>query len=230
MRQNVARPRPVSVRNETAERAAIHVPLRFTLFAAVRACGALAFILGLEVLFTPFYAAKRNHQIETFHSIWNQAFWSRQEFRNCAHVQAEAPVFEHWYHTFYRPPALQGKTPAQIRRGMPVMPLTAELQRLIPKGRLPITAGQIPFMRKVETTADVNLLNETWAVGLKWIGEHVCATVNTAEEALTFWHKQDAERDWQLLKTRQFRLNETVQPLLPAFRRNPARCREYLPD
>jgi transposase-like protein len=189
----------------------------------------LCLFCGLEVLFTPFYEAKRNHQIETFHSIWNQAFWSRQEFRNCAHVQAEVPLFEHWYHTVYRPPALQGKTPAQIRRGVPILRLTAELQRLIPSGRLPITAGQIHFMRKVETTGDVNLLNETWAVGSKWIGEYVCATVNTAEETLTFWHKRDAESDWQLLKTRQFRLKETVQPLLPAFRRNRARCREYLP-
>lgn len=168
--------------------------------------------------------------MESFHSIWNQAFWSRQEFRNCAHVQAEVPLFEHWYHTVYRPPALQGQTPAQIRRGVPILRLTAELQRLIPRGRLPITTGQIHFMRKVETTGDVNLLNETWAVGPKWIGEYVCATVSTAEEALTFWHKQDPESDWQLLKTRQFRLKETVQPLLPAFRRNRARCREYLPS
>jgi len=84
-------------------------------------------------------------------------------------------------------------------------------------------------MRKVETTGKIELLNQSWSVGQKWIGEYVRATINTAEQVLTFWHKPDPEHDWRLLKTRQFRLKETVEPLLPAFRRNRARCREYLP-
>jgi hypothetical protein len=44
--------------------------------------------------------------------------------------------------------------------------------------------------------------------------EHICATINTAEQVLTLWHTRDAESDWRLLKTRSFRLKETVQPLL----------------
>ena len=51
---------------------------------------------GIEPLFTPFYEPQRNYQVETFHSLWDQAFWSRQEFRNRAHVQAEVPLFERW--------------------------------------------------------------------------------------------------------------------------------------
>jgi len=185
---------------------------------------------GIEPLFTPFYEAKRNHQIETFHSIWDKAFWSRHEFRDCADVQGEAPLFEHWYHHVYRPPALHGKTPAQMRRGVSMVRLTRELQQLIPDGRLPITAGRIHFMRKVQATGEIDLLNETWLVGQKWIGEYVRATINTAEQALTFWHKPDTKSDWQLLKTRRFRLKESVQVLLPAFRRNRTRCPDYMPD
>ena len=184
---------------------------------------------GIEPLFTPFYEAKRNYQIESFHSLWDASFWSRQEFRNCVHVQTEIPLFERWYHAVYRPPALQGKTPNQMRRGVPIVCLDPTLRRLIPAGRLPITAGWIHFMRKVETTGEIELLNETWLVGQKWIGEYVRASIDTAEQVLTIWHKPDTESDWRLLKTRQFRLKETVQPLLPAFRRNRARCREYLP-
>ncbi len=190
----------------------------------------LCLFCGIELLFTPFYEAKRNHQIETFHSIWDKAFWSRHEFRDCADVQAESSLFERWYHHVYRPPALHGKTPAQIRRGVSIVRLTRELQQLIPDGRLPITAGRIHFMRKVQTTDEIDLLNETWLVGQKWIGEYVRATINTAEQVLTFWHKPDATSDWRLLKTRQFHLKEPVQPLLPAFRRNRTRCLDYLPD
>jgi hypothetical protein len=66
------------------------------------------------VIFTPFYDAKRNYQIETFHSLWNASFWSRTEFTGLLHVQSEISLFVCWYHTLYRPPALHGKTPAQM--------------------------------------------------------------------------------------------------------------------
>ncbi len=189
----------------------------------------LCLFCGIEPIFTPFYEAKRNYQIETFHSVWVAGFWSRAEFTGLAHVQAEAPTFARWYHTVYQPPALQGKTPAQMRYGVPIRRLTADLQRCIPSGRLPITAGRIHFMRKVDTTGHIEFLNETWLVGSKWVGEYVRATVSTAQQTLTVWHQADAEADWQLLKTRQFQLKEPVHTVLPSFRRNGPRCRDYWP-
>ncbi len=185
---------------------------------------------GIEPLFIPYYEAQRNFQIETFHSLWTQGFWSRHEFRDRADVQSETPLFERWYHTVYRPPALEGRSPAEMRRGAAIVRLTAELQRLIPDGRLPITAGRIHFRRKVEPTGEVELLNETWLIGPQWIGEYIHATIDTAEQVLTFWHRRDAESDWRLIKTRTYRLKEPVQPLRPAFRRKCTRCPDYLPD
>jgi len=125
---------------------------------------------GIEPVFIPVYEAKRNYQIETFHSLWDAAFWSRYTFRNLAHVQTEAPLFARWYHTRYRPPALCGKTPADMRRGVPIVRLIADLRRLIPEGRLPITAGRVHFMRKVDHAGSIALLNESWPVGRRWIG------------------------------------------------------------
>jgi len=122
-----------------------------------------------------------------------------------------------------------GQDARQMRHGAAVMRLTADLRRLIPGGRLPITAGRIHFRRKVQTSGDIELLNETWFIGQPWIGEYIHATINTAERVLTFWHKRDAENEWRLIKTRQYRLKEPAQLLLPAFRRNCARCRDYLP-
>jgi putative transposase len=190
----------------------------------------LCLFCGIEPVFTPFYEAKRNYQIETFHSLWVKAFWSRHEFRHLGEVLAELPLFERWYAQHYRPPMLRGKTSTQMRQGVLLVRLTRELQRLIPTGRLPITAGRIHFMRKVQPTGEIELLNETWLVGEKWIGEYVRATINTQGQVLTIWHKADEASEWHLLKTRQFRLQEAVQPLLPAFRRNRTRCLDYLPD
>ncbi len=189
----------------------------------------LCLFCGVEVLFIPFYEPKRNYQIETFHSLWAQAFWSRQEFRDRTHVQREVPLFEQWYHTRYRPPQLNGHTPAQMRQGAKVVCLTPRQQGLIPLQRLPVTVGRVHFMRKVDPKGQIELLNEPWLLGARWIGEYVRATIDTAEQQISFWHQTDATRDWRLLKTRQFRLSETVQPLRPEFRRKCTRCREYWP-
>lgn len=189
----------------------------------------LCLFCGIEPLFPPFYDPKRNHQIETFHSLWHQAFWSRQTFRNCEHVQTELPFFAAWYHHHYHPPVLHGKTPAQMRRGVVVVGLTRGMCRLIPLARLPITAGRIHFMRKVDSTGRIELLNEPWTIGRNWSGEYVRATINTAEQSITFWHKASDTSPWHLLKRRQFRFKEPVVPVLPEFQRNRTRCCEYLP-
>jgi hypothetical protein len=117
-----------------------------------------------------------------------------------------------------------------MRRGILIQRLTPDLQRLIPQERLPITAGRVHIMRKVDTAGQVSFLNETWSVGSKWMGEYVRATINTAKQMVTFWHQAEAQADWHLIKTRQFRLKESVHDLLPAFRRKCTRCRDCWPD
>lgn len=189
----------------------------------------LCLFCGIEPFFTPIYEAKRNYQIETFHGLWVQGFWSRYKFASRAQVDQEAPLFARWYHTVYRPPALDGYTPAQMRRGVPIKRLTPELQRLIPPDRLPLTAGRVHIMRKVDSVGQVSFLNEIWPVGLKWTGEYVRATINTAQQSVTFWHQAETQADWHLIKTRQFRLKESVHDLLPAFRRKCTRCRDCWP-
>jgi len=190
----------------------------------------LCLFCGIEPIFTPFYDAKRNWQVETFHSLWLQLFWNRHMFRDLAHVQRLTPAFRTWYHTHYRPPALEGLTPDQVRQGARVRWLTPELQQLIPAGRLPITAGRIHFMRKVTGDGLIHLLNEPWPVERKLAGEYVRATINLAEQRLTIWRQTDADGPWQRLKSRQFRLKEPVHDLLPAFRQKCARCLDYYPD
>jgi putative transposase len=71
---------------------------------------------GIEPLFIPAYEPKRNHQIETFHSLWLQGFWSKTRFRSLAHVQCDSPLFVHWYLTAYvLPPPLHQPLVAKRR-------------------------------------------------------------------------------------------------------------------
>jgi hypothetical protein len=189
----------------------------------------LCLFCGIEPLFTPYYEPKRNYQIESFHSLWVRSFWSRHEFGTIKEVEAETPLFWRWYMQHYEPPALSGQTPAQARRSARVQVLNAALRRVIPAGRVPLTAGRIHFVRKVDPSGALDVLNEVWRLGLKWSGEYVRATINTAEQTISFWHQASAEAPWQLLKTRRFQIEETVHALRPEFRRNCTRCRDCLP-
>ena len=184
----------------------------------------------VEPFFTPIYEAKRNHQIETFHSLWVAGFWSRYEFSSCAEVRSELPLFLRWYRSEYRPPALEGKTVAQVRRGFHPSTPTSPLPKLIPEGRLPLCAGRIHVMRQVDPQGTVAVFNETWTIGKRWMGEYVRATIDTARQQLSFWHRPDEDADWRCLKTRLFRIRETVHNVVPAFRRKSKRCLDCLPS
>jgi len=190
----------------------------------------LCLFCGVEPWFIPVYDAKRNYQVETFHSLWVKGFWSRQRFRDLAHVQREAPTFWHWYHYHYRPPSLEGRTPAQMRHGVAVRRLTPDLQHLIPAGRLPVTSGRVHLLRRVNDAGQVQLLNETWPIGDKWIGHYIRTTINTREQKITFWHQPEADARWRLIQTRKFPIEETVHALLPEFRYTRARCLGHWPD
>jgi hypothetical protein len=190
----------------------------------------LCLFCGVEPLFTPYYDARRNYQIETFHSLWLRFFWSRHPFRDLAQVRRLTPGFRRWWQAHYRPPALDGLTPNQVRHNAQLRWLTPQLRQRIPTGRLPLMAGRIHFMRKVTSEGLIHLLNEPWPVDRRLAGEYVRATVNVAAQRLTIWRQSDADSPWRRLKTRQFRLKEPVHDLLPAFRHKCARCLDYFPD
>jgi putative transposase len=168
---------------------------------------------GIDPLFTPDYEPKRNHQSETFHSLWLQGFWSKTRFRSLAHVQRESPLFVHWYHTAYVLPPPLRQTPAQVRADFVPFLLSPALQPLIPAGRLPLTGGYLPFMRKGDPQGAVRLLNDTSSVGRRWSGLYVRVTINTAAQRLSIWHQPSAPADWRCLKTFTFRIKEALHPL-----------------
>lgn len=189
----------------------------------------LCLFCGVEPLFIPEYEAKRNYQIETFHGLWCRGFWSRCLFRSLTYVQTQIPTFTTWYQTEYLPPALQGRTPQQMRVGVKPFSLTAALRQLIPAGRLPITAGRIHVIRKVDSQGFLTMFNETWSVHKRWGGEYVWAVIDTSNQQVDFWHLPEAAADWIHIKSRAFHLQEPIHQLLPEFYRNRKRCREHLP-
>jgi hypothetical protein len=193
--------------------------------AVVRLC----LYVGVEPLFIPFYEAKRNHWVEGFHALWVSAFWSRYRFDDLGHVQREVKKFLRWYWTRYHPPSLAGKTPSQMREGSRPVLLTPERRRLIPEP-LPVTAGFIHFVRRVDVEGRIVVLNQAWTVGRRWAGRYVWARIETESQAMTIWHRKDSDAAWRQIKDVRFPIAETVHRLKPAFRRNCSRCPDHWPD
>lgn len=183
----------------------------------------------VEPMFIPYYEAKRNHWIETFHSLWVQAFWNRHEFTSLAEIGEQEGLFLNWYETEYRPPALEGRTPAERREGYTVSAWRTSSLEQIPRTRLPLTAGRIHVMRKVTALGTVSLLNESWFVGKHWIGHYVRATIRTADQKIAFWTKSDSDGTWHHIKTLEFRIGESVVGVRARFRRKSERCLDRLP-
>lgn len=178
----------------------------------------LCLFVGVEVVFIPFYSPRKNADIESFNSDWDQAFWQRERFRDLAHVQGESPIFERWYRTRYEPPALQGLTPTEARMDFTPRLVAADFAWHLVEDRLPLTAGQVHFIRLVNSRGQIKILNELWTVNEKLGGEYVWATISTTEQRLRIYHQEAPKSARQLVTEYECEIAEEVQELAPAYR------------
>jgi putative transposase len=182
----------------------------------------LCLYVGIEPIFIPFYEAKRNELVEFVNGLWQRAFWKRRCFRSLKDVQRRNPEFERWYRLDYVPPAFINQTPAQMARQDSGVRLTAAQARSIPS-HLPITAGRVHFIRRVDAHGEINILNEQWRVGRRRAGQYVWATITTDRQRLDIYYRRSAQHPVRHLKSWRYALREAVVPLRPEFRRRARR-------
>lgn len=176
----------------------------------------LCLYLGIELIFLPVAEPDRNGEVEELNGLWSRAFWQRQRFSSFRQVQRASPRFVQWYATCYAPPALAGKTPTQAQRAEHPRRLTPAQVRRLPD-TLPITAGRIHFIRRVQTDGTIAFLSETWRVGRRFAGRYVWATITTHRHRLDIWYQRSAQSDWRLIKRFAYPLPEPVKRRKPEF-------------
>jgi putative transposase len=186
----------------------------------------LCLYLGIEPIFIPVGEPNRNGLVERLNGLWSQSFFKRRRFRSVAHVTRSGPEFEDWYATRYEPPALFGKSPAQIHLQVVRQRLTGRQIRALPE-ELPITAGRVHFIRRVSSTGEIALLNETWPVGRRLAHQYVWATVSTHEQRLEIYHRRTSQARVRRVKTFKYQLPERVRPLCAEFKRLYSRRRMF---
>ncbi len=178
----------------------------------------LCLYVGIELVFLPVAEPERNGEVEQLNHLWSYAFWERRHFHSFAQVHRTSPEFVRWYMTDYAPPALAEQTPRAAQRTEPRRRLTAWQAAHLPTP-LPITAGRVHFIRKVQPDGTILLLNETWRVGKRLAGKYVWATITTHRRRLDIWYQRSAQADWQLLKSFAYDLPETIARRKPEFAR-----------
>jgi transposase len=177
----------------------------------------LCLYLGIELIFLPVAEPERNGEVEELNGLWSRAFWQRQRFSAFCHVYRASPRFVQWYMRCYAPPALAGQTPAQAQRTEHPKRLTPRQVRRLPEP-LPITAGRIHFIRRVQADGTIAFLSETWRVGRRFAGRYVWATITTHRQRLDIWYQRSAQADWRLIKSFAYLLPEQVKRRKPDFR------------
>jgi hypothetical protein len=126
--------------------------------------------------------------VESVHGLWARSFWGRHHFRSFPQVLRKGPQFTEWYAHHYCLPGLQGLTPAQAQKQAERRRLTKAQTRAGP-APLPVTAGRLPFIRRVWPTGEIGFLGEPWKVSKRLVGHYVWATVVT--------DAQQVEIDWR---------------------------------
>lgn len=177
----------------------------------------LCLYVGVEPIFIPVAEPEWNGLVEGMHSLWSKSFWRRRRFRSLAHAQRVAPEFEAWYKDEYLPTLPKGGNNSK-QTARPPMRLTAQQVRALP-AHLPITAGRIHFIRRVDPDGNIEVLNEIWHVHKRLAGQYVWATITTHRQRLSIYYRRAANQPVRLVKTYQYALPESVVPLQPEFKR-----------
>ena len=176
----------------------------------------LALYVGVQPVFSPFYHPQSNAFVERFHQDYSDFVWIKEHLEDLAAVHQRSAFFFPNYRNSHHHSALGGRSPLEIHRSVPARKLPFGFS---PPNPLPITAGQVHFLRAVDHKSNVLILNKVWAAGLGAPDQGVWATLTLKPGNATL-RIYDAAPDAQkrrCLAEHPFPLKEPVMPLLSQF-------------
>lgn len=177
----------------------------------------LALYLGIEVLFIPPGEPKRNSIVERVNGIWAQSFWGKNHFTSRRDLLRKSQKFLDWYET-YSPPSLHGLTVKQAAGLQKAPKLLRRQSAQIPR-QLPLTAGRVHFIRKVDEQGEISILKEQWKVSKSLSGNYVWATIDLSKKELFIYHRRSLRGQARLVRHYIYELDEQVQSLSSEFKR-----------
>ena len=177
----------------------------------------LALLVGIQPVFSPIYHPQSNAYVERFHQDYSNFVWKKVPLSDLTDVRRRSGLFFPNYRRSQHHSELDGKSPQQIHFHSAARQLPIGF--CIPK-KLPISEGQVHFMRPVAKDHQVLILNKNWEVKLAEADQGVWATLFLTPKCATL-RIYDAAPDVpgrQCLAEHPFPLKEPVVPLQKVFK------------
>ena len=191
---------------------------RYVLGQVLRLC----LYVGTELVFSPHYHPESNGRVERFHQDYNANVWHRRTLADLAAINQAGEAFFADYRHSRHARRIAEQAPHEIHHAQPIALLPRGFSR--PSGKVPLTEGQVHFMRRVSEANTISVLNVAWSVPQAEIGHGVWATVAFGQPDQAWLRIYDRAPDAlsrRCLIKHRFSLKEPVHPLGPVFQRTP---------
>jgi hypothetical protein len=174
--------------------------------------------VGTQLIYSPVYHPESNAYIERFHQEYNRHVWDKLDLPDFQAVQTQAPLFFAAYRHSQHHSALRGASPADLHLAQPFRPLPDPLT--LPP-RLPLTVGQVHFIRRVESQHSIRVLNVDWTVpALPDQGVWATLSFRSQRATLAIFDTAPGFPHRRCLALHPFPLQEPVVPLHACFSRS----------
>ena len=195
-------PRYLQVDNEGAFRGGLHHPRSFG--KLIRFC----LNLGVQLIFIPYNEPWRNGHIESLNGRFQKYVWARNRFKDLSGLRIESKKFEN-NHNEYQTYRIDNFRKTKDR-SFTIIYLPKDFF-FDAQEKLPITTGLVHFIRRVDEDGEITLLNESFKIDKKYSFEYVWAVINTREQSLSFFHKEDKNSAKELIEKRTYEIREPIK-------------------
>lgn len=178
--------------------------------------------VGTQLVYSPFYHPESNGFIERFHQDYTGHVWDKYDLPDMEAVLQHTPPFFAAYRQSQHHSALGGYAPADLHAHHEERTLPRDLT--VP-ARLPLTVGKVHFMRRVEVTCSIRVLNVDWSVACAHPDQGVWATLDftRSRATLAVFDAAPGVARRRCLALHPFPLTEPVLPLQACFQPPPRR-------
>jgi transposase InsO family protein len=180
--------RSAQVQFDNARELAGWGPAACTLSRVIRLC----LRYGVSPVFIPKGEPQFNGSVENFNGWFQEPLFQRK-FHRPGDLRRELARLEA-VNAQHVHPRLGGQTPAQHRRGLRLQKLPKGF--VVPTGRLPLSAGQVTFIRRVSVAGTVTVLSQSFRVGKKHRGLYLRLVVDTGRGGLTAYLNGRVLKRW----------------------------------
>ena len=164
----------------------------------------LCLYLGVEPVFIAPRKPWMNGTIEDFNGEFGDKLWERGQFKDLEHIRREAKIFMEHHND-----RQDWKYRKIDREAIPRRKIPVDFE--IDANNLPITEGEVHFIRQVKEDGTISVLNEDFNVDKSLAHEYAWATIDTKDEQLRVYYREKNVEVAGLAKVHEYGIDDDVK-------------------